>query len=160
MDVVLCGAPAYWLVGYNYDEAGPFFFYLAGLIIAYWASEGVLMILAYVCKDAETANGVTVAIIGVLFIFSGLLVNPEQSEPWLSWLVWLSPYWYGFEALAVNWARYYNFSAIGKSAEELYSDFGLNPDRMGWDLLIMAAWAVFYRIIAIFALKYMHNPQI
>eukprot|EP00184_Porphyridium_aerugineum_P007624 CAMPEP_0184699674 /NCGR_PEP_ID=MMETSP0313-20130426/5859_1 /TAXON_ID=2792 /ORGANISM="Porphyridium aerugineum, Strain SAG 1380-2" /LENGTH=820 /DNA_ID=CAMNT_0027158795 /DNA_START=27 /DNA_END=2489 /DNA_ORIENTATION=+ len=162
VDVIFMIIPAYFLVGYNYENAGPFFFYFATMILAYWVTEGVLMILAGVSKDVEMANGITVAILGFLLLFSGMLVNPAQTDAWLSWIIWLSPFWYGFEALAVNWAKYYTFPPDSslQSAQDVYDAFGLNPDRMGWDLLIMFGFAIFYRIIALIALRFANNPRI
>jgi len=162
VDVVCMGASAYWLIGYNYDSVGPFFFYLAVLLLAYWNAEGVLMILAGVSTDVEMANGITVAALGFLLVFSGMLVNPAQTVNWLSWVIWISPFWYGFEALAINWAKSYTFppSSDLSSAQELYNAFGLNPARQYWNLLIMFGFAVLFRIIAVTSLRFLNNPKI
>ncbi|KAA8492638.1 ABC transporter G family member 22 [Porphyridium purpureum] len=162
IDVILMGIVAYWMIGYNNDMVGPFFYYLAVLGMAYWVTEGLMMILAGLSKDVEMANGITVAILGFLLVFSGMLVNSAQTVAWVAWVVWISPFWYGFEALAVNWARYYTWDAGSSltSAEDLYAAFGLNPARQYWDILIMFGFAIFYRAIALVALRYANNPQI
>eukprot|EP00188_Purpureofilum_apyrenoidigerum_P000739 Plantae.Rhodophyta-Purpureofilum_apyrenoidigerum.ctg13518.p1 GENE.Plantae.Rhodophyta-Purpureofilum_apyrenoidigerum.ctg13518~~Plantae.Rhodophyta-Purpureofilum_apyrenoidigerum.ctg13518.p1 ORF type:complete len:637 (-),score=111.81 Plantae.Rhodophyta-Purpureofilum_apyrenoidigerum.ctg13518:225-2135(-) len=158
---VIMGTIAYWMIGFS-SRAGDFFFFLLLLLAVYWVTEGVMLLLASACADAAQANGLTVAVVGVLLVFSGLVVNVGASPPWLSWLCWLSPYWYAFQSILVTLFREFQFSETDRyeNANDIYDYYGVNPKLVWVNFVIIILWALFYRVIVVALLRFAHNPKV
>jgi len=159
---IIMGSISYWMIGFS-NLVGDFFTFLLFLVAVYWVTEGVMLLLASSCADAAQANGLTVAVLGVLLVFSGLVVNPGSSPAWLSWLCWISPYWYAFQSIMVILFRPpYEFPEgdLFSTADGVWEAYGVNPDLLWWNLLIVIAWAILYRAFVVGLLRYAHNPKI
>mmetsp|Transcript_7591 Transcript_7591/g.23010 ORF Transcript_7591/g.23010 Transcript_7591/m.23010 type:complete len:344 (-) Transcript_7591:348-1379(-) len=158
---VIMGTIAYWMIGFS-SRAGDFFFFLLFLLAVYWVTEGVMLLLASACADAAQANGLTVAVVGVLLVFSGLVVNVGSSPAWLSWLCWLSPYWYAFQSILVTLFRDFQFSPEDNysTAEDIYQFYGVNPRLVWVNLVIIILWAILYRVVVVTLLRFAHNPKV
>lgn len=54
----------------------------------------------------DAATRITGVAIQALVVYTGYLIPPSKMHPWFSWLRWINPVQYGFEALLAN--EYYN----------------------------------------------------
>lgn len=50
----------------------------------------------------DAATRVTGVLIQAIVVYTGYLIPPQSMHPWFSWLRWINPLQYGFEALLVN----------------------------------------------------------
>ena len=50
----------------------------------------------------DVATRVTGIAIQALIVYTGYLIPPAKMKPWFSWIRWINPVQYGFEALLVN----------------------------------------------------------
>jgi ATP-binding cassette subfamily G (WHITE) protein 2 (SNQ2) len=58
------------------------------------------------CGSLDIATRFTGVAIQALVTYTGYLIPPAKMHPWLSWLRWINPVQYGFEALMAN--EFYN----------------------------------------------------
>ena len=58
------------------------------------------------CSSLDVATRFTGVAIQALITYTGYLIPPKKMRPWLSWLRWINPVQYGFEALMGN--EFYN----------------------------------------------------
>jgi ATP-binding cassette subfamily G (WHITE) protein 2 (SNQ2) len=54
----------------------------------------------------DVATRITGVAIQALVVYTGYLIPPQKMHPWFSWLRWINPVQYGFEALMAN--EFYN----------------------------------------------------
>lgn len=54
----------------------------------------------------DVASRITGLIIQSVIVYNGYLIPPTKMKPWLSWLRWINPLYYGFEGLISN--EFYN----------------------------------------------------
>jgi ATP-binding cassette subfamily G (WHITE) protein 2 (SNQ2) len=54
----------------------------------------------------DVATRITGVAIQALIVYTGYLIPPSKMHPWFSWLRWINPVQYGFEALLAN--EFYN----------------------------------------------------
>jgi ATP-binding cassette subfamily G (WHITE) protein 2 (SNQ2) len=47
----------------------------------------------------DIATRITGVAIQALIVYTGYLIPPQKMHPWFSWLRWINPVQYGFEAL-------------------------------------------------------------
>jgi ATP-binding cassette subfamily G (WHITE) protein 2 (SNQ2) len=58
------------------------------------------------CPSLDVATRFTGVTIQALVVYTGYLIPPKTMRPWLSWLRWINPVQYAFEALMAN--EFYN----------------------------------------------------
>ena len=58
--------------------------------------------LAALCGSLDIASRFTGLAIQIMIIYTGYLIPPRQMHPWFSWLRWINPLQYSFEALMSN----------------------------------------------------------
>ncbi|KAH7135767.1 ABC-2 type transporter-domain-containing protein [Dendryphion nanum] len=57
-------------------------------------------------SSLDVATRITGVAIQALVVYTGYLIPPSKMHPWFSWLRWINPVQYGFEALMAN--EFYN----------------------------------------------------
>jgi ATP-binding cassette subfamily G (WHITE) protein 2 (SNQ2) len=77
-----------------------FLFLLTMTMYAFFRSLGALL------GSLDAATRVTGVSIQILVVYTGYLIPPSKMHPWFSWLRWINPVQYGFEALMAN--EFYN----------------------------------------------------
>ncbi|KAF8321131.1 putative ABC multidrug transporter [Clavulina sp. PMI_390] len=60
----------------------------------------------------DGASGVAGVSIGLLILYAGYLIPQPSMKPWLSWIRWLNPLFYGFEAALTNDFHNVDFSCV------------------------------------------------
>ncbi|KAF2396877.1 ABC drug exporter AtrF [Trichodelitschia bisporula] len=73
-----------------------FLFIVTMTMYAFFRSIGALM------GSLDAATRVTGVAIQALVVYTGYLIPPRKMHPWFSWLRWINPVQYGFEALMAN----------------------------------------------------------
>ncbi|KAF1982123.1 hypothetical protein K402DRAFT_397857 [Aulographum hederae CBS 113979] len=77
-----------------------FLFILTMTMYAFFRAVGALV------GSLDGATRITGISIQVLVVYTGYLIPPGKMHPWFSWLRWINPVQYGFEALVSN--EFYN----------------------------------------------------
>lgn len=77
-----------------------FLFILTMTMYAFFRALGALL------GSLDAATRVTGVAIQALVVYTGYLIPPSKMHPWFSWLRWINPVQYGFEALMAN--EFYN----------------------------------------------------
>ncbi|KAJ5827574.1 hypothetical protein N7447_004337 [Penicillium robsamsonii] len=83
-------------------EAGHFFIYLLFQLVSVIAMSGFFRCLATITKTISQAmalGGITIICIAV---YTGFTIPQPDMRPWLSWIRWLNPIFYTFEAVIAN----------------------------------------------------------
>ena len=86
--------------------ASQFFISVLILWIVTMAMYSFFRGVASVCKTLDSATRITGIAIQALVVYTGYLIPPRKMHPWFSWLRWVNPVQYGFEALMAN--EFYN----------------------------------------------------
>ena len=81
------------------------------LAMAAWAR-----LLALSCRALDVANAMTNAILAVWLLLGGFYLIRSEMPHWLSWAVWLSPFWYSTTSIALNEFRSERWSHPSSSA--------------------------------------------
>lgn len=77
-----------------------FLFILTMTMYAFFRAIGALV------GSLDVATRITGVAIQALVVYTGYLIPPSKMHPWFSWLRWINPVQYGFEALMAN--EFYN----------------------------------------------------
>lgn len=77
-----------------------FLFMLTMTMYACFRSVGALV------SSLDVATRITGVLIQALVVYTGYLIPPDQMHPWFSWIRWVDPVQYSFEALMSN--EFYN----------------------------------------------------
>ncbi|KAK7955249.1 putative ABC1 transport protein [Apiospora saccharicola] len=95
-DIVL-----YFFSGLRY-EAGPFFIFLLFTFFSSLAMSTVFRSMAAVTKTVSQAMSLAGVLVLALVIYTGYVIAVPQMHPWFSWIRFINPIFYGFEALIAN----------------------------------------------------------
>lgn len=88
--------------------------------------------------NLDVASRFTGVAIQALIVYTGYLIPPSSMHPWFSWLRWINPIQYGFEALMAN--EFYNLNIkcvppalvpFGPSVDPQYQSCALQGSQLG-----------------------------
>ncbi|KAI9826621.1 MAG: hypothetical protein M1832_006217 [Thelocarpon impressellum] len=82
--------------------ASQFFISILVLFVTTLTMYSAFRAVGALCKSLDTATRITGVSIQALIVYTGYLIPPTKMKPWLSWLKWINPVQYGFEALMAN----------------------------------------------------------
>ncbi|KAK5796153.1 hypothetical protein VI817_005438 [Penicillium citrinum] len=93
----------YFLAGLRY-EASQFFIFFLFTFLSTLAMSGIFRTLAASTKTLAQAMSMAGVIVLGIVIYTGFVITaPEMSKvPWFSWIRWINPVFYTFEALVAN----------------------------------------------------------
>lgn len=86
--------------------ASQFFISLLFLWIITMTMYAFFRAIGALVGSLDAATRITGVAIQALIVYTGYLIPPNKMHPWFSWLRWINPVQYGFEALLAN--EYYN----------------------------------------------------
>jgi len=157
---------AYFMVGLKL-EVGAFFIFLGVTYLCVWTAEGVA-----ICISAAVAPNLrkAITILSVLVI-SYMLVGGfyvKQYPLWLAWIPWLSFIYPAVSAIIANefegttWEHTPNATSPFTfengtdtfPGNEIVGYLGVPFGEVGYWVLIVAAWGLFYRVLGFFILQY------
>lgn len=81
-----------------------FLFILTMAMYAFFRAIGALV------DSLDVATRITGVAIQILVVYTGYLIPPRKMHPWFSWLRWINPVQYAFEALVSN--EFYNLDIL------------------------------------------------
>ncbi|EAW07735.1 ATP-binding cassette transporter [Aspergillus clavatus NRRL 1] len=93
----------YFLAGLRYEPSQFFIFFLF-TFISTLAMSGIFRTLAAATKTLSQAMALAGVIVLAIVIYTGFVIPVTQmsSIPWFSWIRWINPVFYTFEALVAN----------------------------------------------------------
>lgn len=86
--------------------ASQFFISLLVLWILTMTMYALFRAVGSLVGSLDVATRITGVLIQALVVYTGYLIPPSSMHPWFSWLRWINPVAYGFEALMAN--EFYN----------------------------------------------------
>eukprot|EP01134_Creolimax_fragrantissima_P003180 CFRG3180T1 len=138
LTLLLC---SYWLAGF---PVGQFIFILAVVLVSYISMDAIVAFTSSCATSLAMGNSLAGAVIGILTLFNGFTANAISTPAYIAWIRYLSPFFYGFQAIVVH---LYD--------EKAAAQFGLNTEWGVWGgILIMLGMAVFFRVLQYLALRY------
>jgi ABC-type multidrug transport system ATPase subunit/ABC-type multidrug transport system permease subunit len=100
----------YWSCGFS----PVFSLYLYFLLVLFCLDQGIgafLRLFSIAAKSSDVGSSITTSFIGLWILVGGFYLVRSQIPNWLSWLVWVSPFWYTLSGVAIsefNSAQYPN----------------------------------------------------
>ncbi|KAL4894030.1 ABC-2 type transporter-domain-containing protein [Aspergillus ambiguus] len=93
----------YFLAGLRYEPSQFFIFFLFTFLSTF-AMSGIFRTLAAATKTLAQAMAMAGVIVLAIVIYTGFVIPvPQMSDiPWFSWIRWINPVFYTFEALIAN----------------------------------------------------------
>ncbi|EWZ29492.1 ABC-2 type transporter-domain-containing protein [Fusarium oxysporum Fo47] len=95
------GLVLYFLVGLK-TTAGAFFTYLVTNYVTALSMTAFFRFIGAAFPTFDAATKVSGLSIVALFVYMGYMIIKPEMHPWLSWIFWINPMAYGFEALLGN----------------------------------------------------------
>ena len=95
------GLVLYWMTGLK-ATAAAFFTYLATTFITALSMTSFFRLIGAAFPTFDAASKVSGLSVVALFVYMGYMIIRPEMHPWLSWIFWINPMAYGFEALLGN----------------------------------------------------------
>ncbi|KAG5753808.1 hypothetical protein H9Q70_003571 [Fusarium xylarioides] len=95
------GLVLYFLVGLK-TTAAAFFTYLVNNYVTALAMTAFFRFIGAAFPTFDAATKVSGLSVVALFVYMGYMIIKPEMHPWLSWIFWINPMAYGFEALLGN----------------------------------------------------------
>eukprot|EP00730_Choanoeca_flexa_P019044 TRINITY_DN9288_c0_g1_i1.p1 TRINITY_DN9288_c0_g1~~TRINITY_DN9288_c0_g1_i1.p1 ORF type:complete len:711 (+),score=144.81 TRINITY_DN9288_c0_g1_i1:169-2301(+) len=132
--ILLLVTIAFFLAGLDGSDFG---IVLVSVMLTFFAVDAMLSVLAVTATSLPQANGMAGALIGILALFNGFTANTETSPPGISWICFISPFYYGVQSVAVR--------LFDEAATDTY---GLNRDWGIWgSYVILVCMTVVFRAL-------------
>lgn len=140
---VILLAIIYPLVGLN--MTGYKFWISIGILILFnLAASLEVLVIGILVKDSGSATMISVLVLLMSLLFSGLFINKETIPSGLIWIENLSVFHYAYESLAVNEVnglilkeKKYGLN-IEVPGAVILSTFGFDVGAIGWDISLLA----------------------
>lgn len=84
------------------QEAGNFFIFYLFLIVAVLTMSGLFRSLGALTKSVGQAMALAGIMVLCIVVYTGFTLPQPYMHPWLSWIRWINPIYYTFEALIAN----------------------------------------------------------
>ncbi|KAF2274688.1 ABC drug exporter AtrF [Westerdykella ornata] len=105
IQVIIFDVVVYFMSGLQRTPS-QFFISLLFLWILTMTMYAFFRALGALVRSLDVATRLTGVAIQALVVYTGYLIPPRKMHPWFSWLRWINPVAYGFEALMAN--EFYN----------------------------------------------------
>lgn len=83
-------------------QAAPFFTFYLFLIVAVLTMSGMFRSLGALTKSVGQAMALAGILVLCIVVYTGFTLPEPYMHPWLSWIRWINPIYYTFEALIAN----------------------------------------------------------
>jgi ABC-type multidrug transport system permease subunit len=158
---------AYWSIGFIADAAKFFWYFLMTLLILFtFISFGMMSV--HITPNLEISNAFSAFAFSIINLMCGFM-KPKQAIPkgWI-WLYYLNPASYSLYGMVANQLGDVDTmmqlppgSVPAEVPVRVFveSYFGFKHSFFGWCALILIAFMVFFRLIALLALKRLNFQQ-
>ncbi|CAK84666.1 unnamed protein product (macronuclear) [Paramecium tetraurelia] len=140
----------YWMIDLNDQTASIVIINILVCILLGLSGNSMGLMVGSMLSDARNASGIIPVVLMPLIAFSGFYANQSLFMDWISWLQYLSPMKYAFEALIYNEYDTRRDEFIGQTIQnqnpiDTFSlDFGL------WNsIYVLIAFPIFFRILSL-----------
>ncbi|GAB9468972.1 Atp-binding protein [Globisporangium polare] len=149
--------PAYFMIGIGHG----FDVYLKMQLVVmllHSSSVGIGYWVSCMCRRVEIAPIVGTVLMLPFLLFGGLLVNTKDVPSFLTWLAYLSPIKYGFDALMkIFWSDVAAIPCdevvcLARSGAEVLRNYSLDDRPLAFDVLCLLALNVGFRVLGYVAL--------
>lgn len=150
--------PAYFLIGFGASFS--LFVSMAGILILLAScATGMGYMVACICGKPEIASIVGPIIILPFLLFGGLFLNPDDTPVYFTWLQFISPIKYGYEALMnVFWNTIdvipceENAQRCLTSGSAVLENLNLDENSVWFSIFMIIILNIAFRIIALLGL--------
>ncbi|KAK3696002.1 ATP-binding cassette transporter snq2 [Vermiconidia calcicola] len=101
VQVTIFDIVVYFMSGLS-RTASQFFISLLFLWILTMTMYACFRAIGALVGSLDDATKITGVLLQALIVYTGYLIPPSKMHPWFSWLRWINPVQYGFEALMAN----------------------------------------------------------
>ncbi|CAF0910847.1 unnamed protein product [Rotaria sordida] len=140
----------YWITNL-YASAKRYFIFLGIVTLISFASVGLGSVLSVIADTPEQAQALQSPILLPLMVFGGFFLNNQSGQKWLTWLKYISWFYYGNEVLLINqWADVNNLPCEGlapglpcyHNGDEVLKLVDFNKSHFGYDigLIVVLCW--------------------
>lgn len=103
----LLSVGVYWITGLNDDSFAKFLIFrkvhlVLFIVLCHIVGAGIGYIAGILFSDSTSAVGATPLLIGLFLMVGGFFVSSNSLNNYVSWLRYLSPFYFGFQGVAVN----------------------------------------------------------
>lgn len=91
----------YFMAGLRQEPSQFFIFFLINYVITF-VMIAIFRTMAAVTKTVSQALSLAGVMILALVIYTGFVIPVPSMHPWFSWIRWINPVYYAFEALVAN----------------------------------------------------------
>ncbi|CAF4750093.1 unnamed protein product, partial [Rotaria sp. Silwood2] len=139
----------YWMANL-YASAKRFFIFAGIITLTSFASVGLGSLLSVISNTPEQAQALQIPILLPLMVFGGFFLNNQSGQKWLTWMKYISWFYYSNEALIINqWADVHSLPCEGLEPElpcyhngdEILQLLDFDKSHFGRDIgLIVVLW--------------------
>ncbi|KAJ5702740.1 hypothetical protein N7488_010288 [Penicillium malachiteum] len=165
-------------------EPGPFFIFYLFLILVVLTMSGMFRSLGALTKSVGQAMAMAGVLVLCIVVYTGFTLPQPYMHPWFSWIRWINPVFYTFEALIANefHGRKYdcsslipsygtgtNFvcSAVGSVAGQDYvegdrfinDNYGYYYSHLWRNFGILIAFMIFFNCVYLAATEYISRDS-
>lgn len=156
---LLFGSIVYYLVGF-YSDSMTFLRFILSLVLFNLSCSSICLVIAILIENHGVAN--LVASLTILFsmLFGGFLLNKDSIPAVLSWLKYLSTFYYAYEALIVNELinvklRDQTIIDVVIAGRLILKQFGFDEDGYVRNVISLAVMFTVSLIVAFLFLKFL-----
>ncbi|KAL1411469.1 hypothetical protein Q8F55_002425 [Vanrija albida] len=91
----------YWMADLRHD-AGQFFICFAATFLTALIFSSIFRAIGYAFNNFHNASKMTGAVFLFMIMYGGFAIYTPSMHPWFAWIRWLSPVYYGFEAMVAG----------------------------------------------------------
>ncbi|KAJ5640919.1 hypothetical protein N7528_000544 [Penicillium herquei] len=165
-------------------EPGPFFIFYLFLILVVLTMSGMFRSLGALTKSVGQAMAMAGVLVLCIVVYTGFTLPQPYMHPWFSWIRWINPVFYTFEALIANefhgkkydcsslipsYGTGTNFvcSAVGSVAGQDYVDgdrfindnYGYYYSHLWRNFGILIAFMIFFNCVYLAATEYISRDS-
>jgi len=152
-------AICYFMAGF---EGSVFFYMFLLTLVTYSTVDALISVFVCVSSGAQMANSLAALVITVMTLFNGYTSNTTSSPAGISWINYLSPFFWAFWGSINALFEDYDFNQPGiptdlNSYQKILNLYGFSADFKWYALLIIFCYGILFRFLQFLALHYLSN---
>ncbi|KAM7277147.1 hypothetical protein ACFE04_019013 [Oxalis oulophora] len=145
---------------------GPFYYFFIVLYVSLLSTNSFVVFVSSVVPNYILGYAAVIAFTALFFLFCGYFLNSHDIPPYWKWMNIISTMTYPYEGLLMN--EFQTNSSFGANSAgdpvtgtSILSSLGISTNSMKkWEnIYIMLGWAVLYRLLFYFVLRFASKNQ-